>query len=88
MNETVRRCHNAGLRCCVHAIGDRAFDMALGAYETPSRNRRAKTTAIASSAGCHAGKNATHGAFGHHRHPNIAIGYYVGDAILGVGENG
>ena len=33
LNETVRKCHDAGLRCCVHAIGDRAFDMALDAYE-------------------------------------------------------
>src|SRR5207248_10327649 len=34
LNDTVLKCHNAGLRCCVHAIGDRAFDMALDAYES------------------------------------------------------
>ena len=33
LNHTVQKCHDAGLRCCVHAIGDRAFDMALDAYE-------------------------------------------------------
>lgn len=33
LNETVLKCHQAGLRCCVHAIGDRAFDMGLDAYE-------------------------------------------------------
>lgn len=33
LDETVLRCHRAGLRCCVHAIGDRAFDMSLEAYE-------------------------------------------------------
>src|SRR2546430_10247007 len=33
LNDTVQKCHDAGLRCCEHAIGDRAFDMALDAYE-------------------------------------------------------
>ena len=33
LNHTVQVCHDAGLRCCVHAIGDKAFDMALDAYE-------------------------------------------------------
>jgi len=33
LSHTVQICHDAGLRCCVHAIGDRAFDMALDAYE-------------------------------------------------------
>ena len=49
LNHTVQICHDAGLRCCVHAIGDRAFDMALDAYENAVESRRAKTIAIASS---------------------------------------
>jgi len=33
LTEEVVRCHVAGLRTCIHAIGDRAIDMALGAIE-------------------------------------------------------
>jgi predicted amidohydrolase YtcJ len=33
LDETVRRYHEAGMRVCVHAIGDRAADMILTAYE-------------------------------------------------------
>ena len=49
LNHTVQVCHDAGLRCCVHAIGDQAFDMALDAYENAIDTRRAKITATASS---------------------------------------
>ena len=91
LNETVRRCHNAGLRCCVHAIGDRAFDMALGAYEnaiekSPRKDHRHRiehmgnwlATQERMQRMVHSGIIAI---------PNIAIGYYVGDAILDcVGE--
>jgi len=91
LNETVRRCHNAGLRCCVHAIGDRAFDMALGAYEnaiekSPRKDHRHRiehmgnwlATPERMQRMVRSGIVAI---------PNIAIGYYVGDAILDcVGE--
>lgn len=33
LTEEVVRCHIAGLRTCIHAIGDRAIDMALDAIE-------------------------------------------------------
>jgi predicted amidohydrolase YtcJ len=91
LNETVRRCHDAGLRCCVHAIGDRAFDMALGAYEnaiekSPRKDHRHRiehmgnwlATPERMQRMVRSGIVAI---------PNIAIGYYVGDAILDcVGE--
>jgi predicted amidohydrolase YtcJ len=91
LNETVQKCHDAGLRCCVHAIGDRAFDMALDAYESAIRNSPRKdhrhriehmgnwlSTAERMQRMVRSGIVAI---------PNIAIGYYVGDAILDcVGE--
>ncbi len=86
LNETVLKCHNAGLRCCVHAIGDRAFDMALDAYEnaiqaSPRKDHRHRiehmgnwlSTPERMQRMVRAGIIAI---------PNIAIGYYVGDAIL------
>jgi predicted amidohydrolase YtcJ len=33
LDETVAMYHDAGMRCCVHAIGDIAMDMILDAYE-------------------------------------------------------
>jgi len=36
LTEHVKQCHQAGLRVAVHAIGDRALDIALGAYEAAS----------------------------------------------------
>ena len=33
LDETVLACHLAGIRCCIHAIGDIAQDMALSAVE-------------------------------------------------------
>ncbi len=33
LTDEVARCHAAGLRTCIHAIGDRAIDMALNAIE-------------------------------------------------------
>src|ERR1044072_5407861 len=91
LNEPVLRCHTAGLRCCVHAIGDRAFDMALGAYEnaiekSPRKDHRHRIEHMGNWLASpermqrmvHSGIIAI---------PNIAIGYYVGDAILDcVGE--
>jgi len=91
LNEAVRRCHNAGLRCCVHAIGDRAFDMALDAYEnaiekSPRKDHRHRiehmgnwlATPQLMQRMVRSGIVAI---------PNISFGYYVGDAILDcVGE--
>jgi predicted amidohydrolase YtcJ len=86
LNDTVQKCHDAGLRCCVHAIGDRAFDMALDAYENAIQNSPRKdhrhriehmgnwlSTAERMQRMVRSGIIAI---------PNIAIGYYVGDAIL------
>ncbi len=33
LDQTVRDCHRLGIRCCIHAIGDLAVDMALTAIE-------------------------------------------------------
>ena len=33
LDETVMACHLAGIRCCVHAIGDIAVDMTLSSFE-------------------------------------------------------
>jgi predicted amidohydrolase YtcJ len=33
LDDTVWRYHQAGMRCCIHVIGDRAMDMALDAYD-------------------------------------------------------
>jgi predicted amidohydrolase YtcJ len=33
LTDEVLRCHKAGIRTCIHAIGDRAIDMALNAIE-------------------------------------------------------
>jgi predicted amidohydrolase YtcJ len=91
LNETVRRCHNAGLRCCVHAIGDRAFDMALGAYEnaiekSPRKDHRHRIEHMGNWLATQERMQRMVRS-GIIAIPNIAIGYYVGDAILDcVGE--
>jgi hypothetical protein len=91
LSETVQKCHNAGLRCCVHAIGDRAFDMALDAYEnaigkSPRQDHRHRIEHMGNwlSTPERMRRMVRSGLVAI---PNIAIGYYVGDAILDcVGE--
>ena len=91
LNETVLRCHTAGLRCCVHAIGDRAFDMALSAYEnaiekSPRKDHRHRIEHMGNwlASPERMQRMVRSGIIAI---PNIAIGYYVGDAILDcVGE--
>jgi len=39
LTDEVVRCHRAGLRTCIHAIGDRAIDMALEAIEAAVNSR-------------------------------------------------
>jgi predicted amidohydrolase YtcJ len=79
------------LRCCVHAIGDRAFDMALDAYDNAIRNSPRKdhrhriehmgnwlSTPERMERMVRSGIIAI---------PNISFAYYIGDAILdSVGE--
>jgi predicted amidohydrolase YtcJ len=91
LNHTIQVCHDAGLRCCVHAIGDKAFDMALDAYEnaiehSPRKDHRHRiehmgnwlATPKLMSRMVKAGIVAI---------PNISFAYYIGDAILDcVGE--
>jgi predicted amidohydrolase YtcJ len=86
LNDTVQKCHNAGLRCCVHAIGDRAFDMALSAYEnaiekSPRADHRHRIEHMGNwlSTPERMQRMVRSGIIAI---PNIAIGYYVGDAIL------
>jgi predicted amidohydrolase YtcJ len=86
LNETVQKCHNAGLRCCIHAIGDRAFDMALEAYEnaiaeSPRKDHRHRIEHMGNwlSTPERMQRMVRSGILAI---PNIAIGYYVGDAIL------
>jgi predicted amidohydrolase YtcJ len=91
LNETVRKCHDAGLRCCVHAIGDRAFDMALDAYEnaiakSPRKDHRHRIEHMGNWLATQERMQRMVRS-GIVAIPNIAIGYYVGDAILDcVGE--
>jgi len=91
LNETVRKCHDAGLRCCVHAIGDRAFDMALNAYEnaiekSPRKDHRHRIEHMGNWLATQERMQRMVRS-GIVAIPNIAIGYYVGDAILDcVGE--
>jgi hypothetical protein len=91
LNHTVQVCHDAGLRCCVHAIGDKAFDMALDAYEnaiehSPRKDHRHRIEHMGNWLATpklidrmvRSGIVAV---------PNIAFAYYIGDAILDcVGE--
>lgn len=86
LNDTVQKCHDAGLRCCVHAIGDRAFDMALDAYEnatqkSPHKDHRHRIEHMGNwlSTQERMQRMVRSGIIAI---PNIAIGYYVGDAIL------
>jgi predicted amidohydrolase YtcJ len=86
LDETILACHRAGLRCCVHAIGDRAFDMALAAYEkaleiAPQKDHRHRIE--------HMGNWLSTPErierllrLGLIAVPNISLGYFVGDAIL------
>ena len=91
LSHTVQICHDAGLRCCVHAIGDRAFDMALDAYEnaiehSPRKDHRHRIEHMGNWL-CTAERMQRMVRDGIVAIPNIAIGYYVGDAILDcVGE--
>ncbi|MGH7873068.1 MAG: amidohydrolase, partial [Candidatus Binatia bacterium] len=91
LNHTVQICHDAGLRCCVHAIGDRAFDMALDAYEnavvkSPHKDHRHRIEHMGNWL-CTPERMQRMVRDGVIAIPNIAIGYYVGDAILDcVGE--
>jgi predicted amidohydrolase YtcJ len=91
LNHTVTKCHEAGLRCCVHAIGDRAFDMALNAYEnaienSPRKDHRHRIEHMGNWL-CTPERMRRMVRSGIVAIPNIAIGYYVGDAILDcVGE--
>ncbi len=86
LNDTVLKCHQADLRCCVHAIGDRAFDMALDAYETalqklPRKDHRHRIEHMGNwlSTPERIERIVRSGIVAI---PNISIGYYVGDAIL------
>jgi len=91
LNDTVSKCHHAGLRCCVHAIGDRAFDMALSAYEnalakSPRKDHRHRIEHMGNWLATQERMQRMVRS-GIVAIPNIAIGYYVGDAILDcVGE--
>jgi predicted amidohydrolase YtcJ len=91
LNHTVQVCHDAGLRCCVHAIGDKAFDMALDAYEnaiahSPRKDHRHRIEHmgnwLATPRLIERMVRSQIVAI-----PNIAFAYYIGDAILDcVGE--
>jgi predicted amidohydrolase YtcJ len=91
LNHTVQVCHDAGLRCCVHAIGDKAFDMALDAYEnaiahSPRKDHRHRIEHMGNwLATPKLMQRMVRSAIV--AIPNIAFAYYIGDAILDcVGE--
>ncbi len=85
LDETVLRCHRAGLRCCVHAIGDRAFDMSLEAYEkalaaVPRADHRHRIEHMGNwlMSPRRIEKLVRMGIVAI---PNISLGYFVGDSI-------
>ena len=85
LDETVLRCHRAGLRCCVHAIGDRAFDMSLEAYEkalaaVPRDDHRHRIEHMGNwlMSPQRIEKLVRMGIVAI---PNISLGYFVGDSI-------
>ena len=85
LDETVLRCHKAGMRCCVHAIGDRAFDMSLEAYEKalkahPREDHRHRIEHMGNwlMSPQRIEKLARMGIVAI---PNISLGYFVGDSI-------
>jgi hypothetical protein len=86
LSETVLKCHQACIRCCVHAIGDRAFDMALEAYEnaitkSPKKDHRHRIEHMGNwlSTPERMRRLVRLGVIAV---PNISLGYFVGDAIL------
>ncbi len=85
LDETVLRCHRAGMRCCVHAIGDRAFDMSLEAYEkalaaVPRDDHRHRIEHMGNwlMSPRRIEKLVRMGIVAI---PNISLGYFVGDSI-------
>ena len=85
LDETVLRCHKAGIRCCVHAIGDRAFDMSLEAYEKalaalPREDHRHRIEHMGNwlMSPQRIEKLVRMGIVAI---PNISLGYFVGDSI-------
>ena len=91
LNDTVLNCHKAGIRCCVHAIGDRAFDMALVAYDNalqkfPRRDHRHR---IEHMGNWLASKERMERLvrMGLIAIPNISLAYFTGESIRSsVGE--
>ncbi len=91
LNDTVLNCHKAGIRCCVHAIGDRAFDMALVAYDNalqkfPRRDHRHR---IEHMGNWLASKERMEHLvrMGLIAIPNISLAYFTGESIRSsVGE--
>lgn len=86
LDETVLACHQAGIRCCVHAIGDRAFDMALDAYDKalqklPRKDHRHRIEHMGNWLST-PGRIQRLVKMGIVAIPNISFGYFVGDAIL------
>jgi predicted amidohydrolase YtcJ len=86
LNETVLDLHKSGIRCCVHAIGDRAFDMALDAYENalkkfPRKDHRHRIEHMGNWL-CTTERIQRLVRLGIISIPNISLGYFVGDAIL------
>lgn len=91
LNDTVLQCHALGMRCCVHAIGDRAFDMSLAAYENalgrlPRSDHRHRIEHMGNWLATpeRIEKLLRLGVIAI---PNISLGYFVGDSIRGaIGE--
>ena len=85
LNEAVFECHKAGIRCCVHAIGDRALDMALDAYENaleklPMKDHRHRIEHMGNWL-CTPERIQRLVKLGIVAIPNISLGYYIGDSI-------
>ena len=91
LNETVLSCHKAGIRCCVHAIGDQAFDMALDAYSNalqkyPRNDHRHRIEHMGNWLASPERMERLV-RMGLIAIPNISLAYFVGDSIRSsVGE--
>ncbi|MFQ5849596.1 MAG: amidohydrolase [Candidatus Binatia bacterium] len=85
LNDTVLACHQAGIRCCVHAIGDRAFDMALDAYDNalaklPRPDHRHRIEHMGNWL-CTPERMERLARMEIIAIPNISLAYFVGDSI-------
>lgn len=87
LDDLVERFHKVGDRMCVHAIGDRAFDMILNAYEKalkkyPRKDHRHRIEHGPSNYLCTPERLKKMKELGIFPVPNINFLYYFGDPLM------